>query len=145
MMSEYSLRKIRVLPVIILAVIWMDAHAQNQRDFLNISVNDGLSQSTIFSIYQDSKGFMWFGTRGGGLNKYNGYDFTVYMNQPDVEGSLSDNTVPAILEDSHGALWVGTGNGGINRFDLNTGRFFTYQLELRHDINPAFPVGPEYL
>lgn len=135
MISAVEIRKIRILPVLFLIFAgWLEVHAQNQRDFINISVNEGLSQSTIFSIYQDENGFMWFGTRGGGLNKYNGYDFSVFMNQPDVEGSISDNTVPAILQDSHGVLWVGTSRGGINRFDLNTERFISYHLELNSEI-----------
>lgn len=134
-MCAIAIRKIRILPVLFLMLTGgITLHAQNQRNFINISVNEGLSQSTIFSIHQDAKGFMWFGTRGGGLNKYNGYDFSVYMNQPEVAGSISDNTIPAIFEDSHGAFWVGTSRGGINRFDLNTGRFYSYHLELNSEI-----------
>jgi signal transduction histidine kinase/ligand-binding sensor domain-containing protein/DNA-binding response OmpR family regulator len=135
MMFNLLLRKNGILSIIILAISgWTDLHAQNQRNFINLSVNDGLSQSTIFSIHQDAKGFMWFGTRGGGLNRYNGYEFTLFMNQPEVDGSISDNTIPAIFEDSHGTFWIGTSRGGINRYDLNTGRFYAYHLELNSDI-----------
>jgi signal transduction histidine kinase/ligand-binding sensor domain-containing protein/DNA-binding response OmpR family regulator len=135
MMFNLLIRKNGILSMIILAISgWTDLHAQNQKNFINLSVNDGLSQSTIFSIHQDAKGFMWFGTRGGGLNRYNGYEFTVFMNQPEVDGSISDNTIPAIFEDSYGAFWAGTSRGGINRFDLNTGRFYSYHLELNSDI-----------
>ncbi|MDT8432352.1 MAG: two-component regulator propeller domain-containing protein [Bacteroidales bacterium] len=135
MNTKWVIEKVRMFPVLLLLFTGgMDIHAQNQRDFINISVNEGLSQSTIFSIHQDANGFMWFGTRGGGLNRYNGYEFSVFMHQPEVNTSIGDNTVPTVFEDSHGTFWVGTTRGGINRFDLNTGRFYSYHLELNSDI-----------
>lgn len=85
--------------------------------FKKISVEEGLSQSTVFSILKDSQGFMWFGTRGGGLNKYDGYNFTVYKNDPNDSTSLSNNEVISLFEDSKGQLWVGTRKGGLNLFD----------------------------
>ncbi|MCK5136792.1 MAG: response regulator [Bacteroidales bacterium] len=113
---------------------WVEINAQKHESFSHLSVNDGLSQSTIFAINQDSKGFMWFGTRGGGLNTYDGYDFRVYRNIPEMPGSLSDNTVISILEDSQGVLWVGTRHGGINRFDRTSGGFRTYRLEVLSEV-----------
>jgi ligand-binding sensor domain-containing protein len=53
-----------------------------ENNFVTISVEQGLSQSTVYSILKDSKGFMWFGTRTGGLNKYDGYDFTTFKHDP---------------------------------------------------------------
>lgn len=91
--------------------------------FKNISVEDGLSQSTVFCILQDREGFMWFGTRGGGLNKYDGYDFTVFKNDPSDSTSLSNNEVISLFEDADGQLWVGTRKGGLNKFDKATETF----------------------
>ena len=48
--------------------------------FNSITIEDGLSQGTVEKIIQDSDGYMWFGTNNG-LNKYNGYDFTIYKNE----------------------------------------------------------------
>lgn len=110
-------------------------HAQKTGDFRHLSVNAGLSQSTIFAIHQDSKGFIWFGTRGGGLNKYDGYDFHIYRNNPEDKNSLSDNTVLSILEDSKNVFWVGTKNGGLNRYNNNTGSFRSYSLESLSDAD----------
>lgn len=54
--------------------------------FERISLEQGLSQSTVFCILQDSQGFMWFGTEDG-LNKYDGYNFTIYKNNPEASKS----------------------------------------------------------
>lgn len=96
--------------------------------FMKLSVEQGLSQSTVFSILEDSRGFMWFGTRTGGLNRYNGYEFTVFKNNPQNKNSLSSNEVISLYEDSSGTLWVGTRNGGLNRFDLHLENFEHIEL-----------------
>jgi ligand-binding sensor domain-containing protein len=68
----------------------------------HILSEDGLSQNTVHSILQDSKGFMWFATEDG-LNKYDGYNFTVYKNNPRDKNSISDNFIWTIFEDKKGA------------------------------------------
>ncbi len=103
------------------------SHTQSQDlKFERISVEQGLSQSTIYDILQDSKGFMWFGTEDG-LNKYDGYDFTIYKNNPNDSSSLSHNYVWSIYEDKSGVIWIGTWGGGLNKFDRETGKFIHYQ------------------
>ena len=96
--------------------------------FARISVEHGLSHSTVNCILQDSKGFMWFGTDDG-LNKYDGYSFTVYRHNQDDPRSLSRNQVWSLFEDASGVLWVGTYGGGLNRFDRDTGQFARYDAE----------------
>jgi signal transduction histidine kinase/ligand-binding sensor domain-containing protein len=96
--------------------------------FERISVEHGLSHSTVNCILQDSKGFMWFGTDDG-LNKYDGYSFTVYKHNPLDRRSLSHNQVWSLFEDSSGVLWVGTYGGGLNRFDRDSGRFTHYDAD----------------
>lgn len=85
--------------------------------FERISLEQELSQSTVYCMLQDSKGFMWFGTEDG-LNKYDGYTFTVYKHDPENPNSLSNNEVRSIYEDQSGALWVGT-VGGLNKLVPN--------------------------
>jgi PAS domain S-box-containing protein len=97
----------------------------NAINFLNISIKEGLSQGSILAILQDRKGFLWFGTEVG-LNKYDGYKFTIYKPSSDDPNSLSDNTVWSIFEDSRGVLWVGT-LGGLNRYDRDKDNFTRYQ------------------
>ncbi len=95
--------------------------------FEGISIDDGLSQSTIFCLLQDSKGFLWIGTQDG-LNKYDGYCFHVFKRDPDDTNSLSYNWVTAIYEDDSGMIWIGTNGGGLNRFDPKKERFFRYPV-----------------
>ncbi|MBN2524028.1 MAG: hypothetical protein JXB24_12215 [Bacteroidales bacterium] len=84
--------------------------------FRHLKVKDGLSQSWVTCIYQDSYGYMWFGTGGNGLNKYNGYEFIVYKNDPKDKNSLTNNLINAIYEDSNRKLWVAT-QIGLNIYD----------------------------
>jgi len=86
--------------------------------FERISIESGLSQSSILSICQDSKGFLWFGTYEG-LNRYDGYTFKVYKNDPENPFSLSKNVVEVIIEDHLGTLWIGT-ESGLDCFDRGT-------------------------
>jgi ligand-binding sensor domain-containing protein len=81
-----------------------------------LSIEEGLSQSSVYSIGQDSKGFMWFGTTDG-LNRYDGYQFKTYRFHPRVPKSLSNNRIYCVYEDRQGALWIGTGGGGLNRYN----------------------------
>lgn len=96
--------------------------------FTRISGSDGLSQNTVMCALQDSKGFMWFGTQDG-LNRFDGYTFTVYKHNQSDPHSLSENWIWTIFEDSAGGLWIGTFGGGLNRFDRAAGSFRQYQAD----------------
>ncbi len=117
------------------AVIWMAMvvltgtalHAQqNKFRFERISVEDGLSHSMVYSITQDRMGFVWFATQHG-LNKYNGYEFTVFTHNPYDSTSLSNNDVSYVYEDRDGQFWLSTWGGGVNAFDPKSERFVRYQ------------------
>lgn len=98
------------------------SHAQNvQLEVLNSA--QGLSQGMVYDIVQDRNGFIWFATRGG-LNRYDGYGFKVWKNDPFNPYSISDNTIQVLLEDRRGWLWLGTENNGIDVFDPQTSQFF---------------------
>src|SRR5512142_2489094 len=106
-------RVLRALIAAALVLACLPARAQAQSisiRFDNLSVEDGLSQSTVRAILQDAQGFMWFGTDDG-LNKYDGYTFTLYRHDAANPGSLSDNTITALFQDQAGSLWIGTSNG----------------------------------
>lgn len=92
--------------------------------FESISIDEGLSQQSVHTIFQDSKGFMWFGTQEG-LNRYDGVSFTIFKPEVNNDESISDPWITSISEDKHGYLWVATANG-VNKFDRKTGKFSRY-------------------
>ncbi len=94
------------------------SHAALQEDikFHHLTLEQGLSQSIIYSIFQDSRGFMWFGTEDG-LNLYDGCEFEVFRNKSDDIKSLSYNYIKSIVEDESGFIWIGTYGRGLNRYD----------------------------
>ena len=94
-------------------------------EFSHIGTSEGLSQLNVNCIFQDKKGFIWVGTRNG-LNKFDGYRFTVYNFNPGDSNSISSNAINDIAEDGHGNIWLATQNG-LNMFDKNTGHFIRYQ------------------
>ena len=102
--------------------------------FDRIGIEEGLSQNTVFCILQDRRGFLWFGTEYG-LNRYDGYDFTVYQSDPRKPNSLSDSWITSIAEDRDGFLWIGTLNGGLHRYDWKKDRFIRFQN------NPNMPAS----
>ncbi|MCB0190587.1 MAG: SpoIIE family protein phosphatase [Anaerolineae bacterium] len=123
-----------IILIVLVLVGWPVDGAQAQSGnirFDRISIEDGLSQSTIYAIAQDHHGFMWFGTQDG-LNKFDGYNFTIYKHDPDDPTTIADNFVRAIYEDGNGVLWVGT-DSGLNRFDRDTETFTRFKHDPTHD------------
>jgi ligand-binding sensor domain-containing protein/two-component sensor histidine kinase len=106
--------------VFILPILYGSAQEQ-QFNFAHLTIKDGLSQSTVEAIIQSRIGFMWFGTNDG-LNKYDGYNFTIYRYDPLDDKSISDNYVYSISEDDSDFLWIAT-NNGLNRYDPATDTF----------------------
>lgn len=113
-------------------------HGADRYYFSSLSLRDGLSQITVTCILQDSKGFMWFGTRIG-LNRYDGYSFDVFTSKPEDNASISDNHILCMAEDKDGYLWVGT-NNGLNKLNPVTNKFCRYfsdpadSLSLPHNM-----------
>ncbi|NNE69674.1 MAG: hypothetical protein HKN29_04840, partial [Rhodothermales bacterium] len=87
-----------------------------------------LSGGPVTAIEQDRAGFVWLGTRGLGLSRYNGYDFVEYVANTENPDGLLDNNVTDLLEDSRGTLWV-TSWKGLSRYDRELDRFEHWRLD----------------
>ncbi len=129
--SNYKIKfqqLIFILSLIFFSSINLSAQENDlQKEFLRFQyfgVDEGLSQGTIYSIFQDSHGFLWLATQFG-LNRYDGYTFKSYVNSTTDSTSISSNFVLSIAEDKNGDLWVSTENG-LNRFNYNHETFTRY-------------------
>ena len=100
--------------------------------FEHLTVRDGLSQSTVMSILQDSQGYLWLATESG-LDRYDGYSIREYHRQRGDDAALASDYIWAIAEDAHDDLWLATVGGGVERWDRRTDRF----QQFRH--NPGKP------
>lgn len=120
--KNYHIKSLSIFFFLLIALN-LQASVDNIR-FEKIDTNAGLSQQTVMSIYQDSKGYMWFGTQEG-LNKYDGIKFTTYQPKYNDPYSISSGWINSITEDSEGNLWVSTRNG-VNVLNVNTNRFTQY-------------------
>ena len=103
--------------------------------FVRLSLEHGLSQAAVRSIAQDRTGFLWIGTQEG-LNRYDGYDFSVFQPASGEDASLLQGWIETLLVDKAGALWVGTKHKGLVRVDLHEARLEQFQ----HD-----PLDPNSL
>ncbi len=107
--------------------------------FHHLTVDNGLSQNSVYAILEDHQGFIWFGTADG-LNRYDGYQFKTYKSYARDSSTISNNTIRALYEDRSGTIWVGT-DKGLNRYDRQTDSF----VRCSSDNRIPFQVGSGYL
>ncbi len=106
--------------------IYGDYQIKNDLNFKKISIKDGLSQSTVNALFQDSRGFIWVGTNNG-LNRYDGIKFDKYFYDSELEHSISSSFIISISEDSKGNMWINTTNG-LNKFNIESEKFKRYNI-----------------
>lgn len=133
---SYKLLLIFFIIIILMMNIKVNAFAESSKkevdrnvNFKRITIDNGLSQSTIEDIFQDSKGYMWIATDDG-LNKYNGVNFEVYRYGLDSEHNISGNYISDIKEDLQGNIWVGTSRG-LNKINPSTRQIKTYSSGIK--------------
>jgi len=114
------LKRLSTLAVAIISTYF--GCAQSQITFQHISTVNGLSQNDVNTIFQDKYGFMWFGTHDG-LNKYDGYSFTVFNPDNQQNESINSNLIFDITGDDEGNLWIGTTGSGLDFFNATTEKF----------------------
>ena len=106
----------RYFYILLALFLTLTARADEQYLIKHYSVNDGLSQNTVMAIIQDRQGFMWFGTWDG-LNRFDGYTFTVYKATNNGVAAQVNNRVTWIYEDEDDCIWWKTYDGHYYRLD----------------------------
>lgn len=130
------MKKVIRIIVILICILFCNkinisyANISENFSFKNLTVEDGLSQSTVNTIFQDSKGYMWIGTQDG-LNRYDGYEFKHYKAEKFDKNTIANNIILDITEDKHGNIWVATLEG-VSRINVVTDEIKNYYT---HEYN----------
>jgi ligand-binding sensor domain-containing protein len=115
------MRKYHLLWILILIAPFFGIAGEPELKFSHLNTESGISSNVIYSIYKDSKGYMWFGSEDG-LNMYDGYESRVFLDISSDSTSLSGNIIFHIWEDKKKNLWVTT-NTGANIFNRDLMNF----------------------
>ena len=110
-----KIKYILIIVTFFICILPQNIYASKMMNFENMTIEDGLSQSTVETIYQDSKGYIWIGTNDG-LDRYNGYEFKHYKHDKYDKNSIANNYIVDIIEDKNGYIWVST-IGGLSRIN----------------------------
>ncbi len=94
----------RLLPILTAIVFLVLCPSVHGAEFRHLTINDGLSDNSIYVVFKDSRGFLWIGTHVG-LNRYDGFRFKHFFEGPDA---IPDNSINDIFEDAEGRLWIHT-------------------------------------
>jgi ligand-binding sensor domain-containing protein len=114
--------------------------AYENLQFDHLGIEEGLSQSTVSTIMQDSQGFLWVGTFDG-LNRFDGNQFVTYRYHADDPNSIGGNLIFSLREARDGRIWVATQGDGISWYDPDTDRFTNY----RHEENNPSSLSADYV
>lgn len=125
-----------IFSLFLIAIMGASVYAQQDGGrFAHLKPTDGLSDSTVRAILQDTTGFIWLGTQGG-LDRYDGKEIRHYQADPSNPNSPSGSWIQALFEDSFGILWIGTRDNGLNYYDPTTESF----KALKNDPNQETSV-----
>ena len=131
----------KALIFILLIALSFSVEAQFQFSFSHYTSDNGLSQNGITAMMKDSKGYMWFGTRDG-LNKFDGYNFTIYNSKPEQRQTVLSNRILLIKEDNWGYIWIKTYDDFVYRLDPSTEEFIRIthpgELQINNKIDKLF-------
>ena len=110
-----------LLLILLMTIARMAGGQVSNLFFRHLTTNDGMSNNTVYTICEDTLGFIWIGTRSG-LNRFDGHSFRVYDNG----NGLRNVFVNTLFRDSKGRIWVGTQGGGLARYEYETGGFTSF-------------------
>src|SRR4030095_6823119 len=132
-------RMVSMICLLCFSSLILPCSAQNDTLYYALcSTDQGMSNNNVSSIIQDRLGYMWYGTQDG-LNKYDGYSFTIYLHHPKNEHSLISDNITCMTAGAGGMIWIGTAGKGLNTFDTYSGKFTLYQ----HRKNDLFSISSD--
>ena len=139
MMLDY--RRICIF-FILLGIFVSDLHAQGEVPKFNfVNIKEGISKVGVYSILQDDYGFIWIGTNGSGLYRYDGIDYKSYKHIINDSTSISSSQINCSYLDSRNRLWVGT-EVGLNLYDREKDQFRRVPVLSANDPNgPTIPIS----
>lgn len=121
-MNPIARRRLPIIPILTILCVSVFSYAQRpELRFEHFNTRNGLSKNFIERTFQDHRGMMWFATENG-LNKFNGYDFSIYQHNPLDSTTLGSNSVRSIYEDKRNNLWIGT-TSGLHLYDRQKNNF----------------------
>lgn len=130
---QYLRQVKRFLLIAILGLAFPLPAQEHDLKFEHFSIEDGLSHNKVNCVFQDRRGFLWVGTNEG-LNKFDGYEFTVFRWRPENPRGLSAQIIRAIVQDREGNLWIGTEGDGVNLLERHTESFRHFTSDSSSEI-----------
>ena len=120
--------KIKFFFSLICFLVTSFVHSQNIK-FKRLSIEEGLSASSVNTIFQDSQDFIWIGTQDG-LNRYDGYHIKTFKTDQNSLSSISSNFINCMFEDEEGSIYIGTNDEGLSVYNKYTETFTNYKSGL---------------
>ena len=105
------------------------ANDGHNRTITYLGIEQGLSNNSVRCVFQDHKGFMWFGTEDG-LNRFDGYSFTVFKHDPANKNSLEPGMILCLENGNDEKLWIGFDFGGLNSYEPISKKITPYKDQL---------------
>jgi len=132
------LKIIRYISVSVLLLLFQAGHAQYfNLNFQNFNSSNGLPGNDVECIYQDSRGFIWAGTRFG-LSMFDGTYFRNFVHDPMDSSSLGGTRIFKMQEDKTGTLWVASENFGLSSIDLKTLKIRNFPIPVNQQLEDRY-------
>ncbi|AWG23243.1 hybrid sensor histidine kinase/response regulator [Flavobacterium faecale] len=130
-----------MLSVLLISLISTAAFSQKMYEgYQFININEGISKRGVSCITQDQYGYIWIGTYGAGLYKYDGISYTVFENDWQKESSIISNIIYCTYVDANNKLWIGT-DQGICFYNREINKFETLDLKITHSKGAKVDVA----
>lgn len=132
----------KLLKLVLLFIFYINTITiQSQINFESLKFNlvkENIFQRPITSMVIDSYGFMWIGTDGAGLYKFNGFSYTYYGHDLKDSNSINSNSISSLFIDASGQLWIGT-NAGLCAYNNQKNSFKRFEIKVETETDDSYP------